>query len=37
VLIRGGYTQAPVEDLGADLVLNRIDELPAILRQPDAA
>jgi len=37
VLIRGGYTQTPAEELGADMVLNRIDELPAVLRQPEAA
>jgi phosphoglycolate phosphatase len=37
VLIRGGYTQIAVDDLGADLVLNRIGDLPAALRQSEAA
>jgi len=37
VLVRGGYTQTPADELGADLVLDRIDALPAALRQPEAA
>lgn len=37
VLIRGGYTHTPVEELGADLVLDSIGDLPAALRQPEAA
>lgn len=37
VLIRGGYSQIPVEELGADLVLDSLVDLPAVLRQPEAA
>jgi phosphoglycolate phosphatase len=32
VLIRGGYTQVPVEELGADLVCNSLFDLPAALQ-----
>ncbi|WP_019171295.1 phosphoglycolate phosphatase [Pseudaminobacter salicylatoxidans] len=32
VLVRGGYTQVPVEELGADLVCNSLLELPAALQ-----
>ena len=37
VLIRGGYTTIAVEDLGADLILDSLDQLPAALRQAEAA
>lgn len=37
VLIRGGYTHTPVEELGADLVLDDIGQLPGVLRRPEAA
>ena len=32
VLLRGGYTQVPVEDLGADLICDSLLDLPAALR-----
>ena len=31
ILVRGGYTTVPVEDLDADAVLDRLDELPALI------
>ncbi len=31
VLIRGGYSQQPVETLGADRVLDSLADLPALL------
>jgi phosphoglycolate phosphatase len=33
VLIRGGYTQAPVEELGADLICDSLKDLPAALNE----
>lgn len=41
VLVRGGYTQTPVEELGADLVCDSLLDLPAALqafrKQPEAS
>lgn len=37
VLVRGGYTLEPAEQLGADIVLDRMDQLPAALNQSAAA
>jgi phosphoglycolate phosphatase len=37
-LVRGGYTQVPLEELGADLVCDSMLELPAVLQtRQDAA
>ncbi|MDG4884520.1 phosphoglycolate phosphatase [Mesorhizobium sp. WSM4884] len=37
VLLRGGYTQAPVEELGADLVCDSLLDLPSAMRRLHAA
>ncbi|MDQ6435395.1 phosphoglycolate phosphatase [Mesorhizobium sp. LHD-90] len=36
-LIRGGYTETPVEELGADLVCDSLLDLPAALERPAVA
>ena len=33
VAVRGGYTNVPVEDLGADIVIDSLSELPAAIEQ----
>ncbi|TIX54373.1 MAG: phosphoglycolate phosphatase, partial [Mesorhizobium sp.] len=38
ILLRGGYTQIPVEELGADLVCDNLFDLPSAMRRlQDAA
>ncbi|TIP63290.1 MAG: phosphoglycolate phosphatase, partial [Mesorhizobium sp.] len=38
ILLRGGYTQIPVEELGADLVCDDLLDLPSAMRRlQDAA
>ncbi len=37
VLLRGGYTPVPVEELGADLVCDSMADLPLALRSPQDA
>ena len=38
VLVRGGYSDRPVDELGADLVIDDLAALPAALRDaPEAA
>lgn len=32
IAVRGGYTMVPVEELGADTVINSLNDLPSILR-----
>ena len=33
VAVRGGYTNVPVEELGADIVIDSLEELPAAIEQ----
>ena len=33
VVVRGGYTNVPVEELGADIVIDSLEELPAAIEQ----
>ena len=33
VVVRGGYTNVPVEELGADIVIDSLSELPAAIEQ----
>ncbi|RFC66785.1 MULTISPECIES: phosphoglycolate phosphatase [Mesorhizobium] len=37
IIIRGGYSKVPVEELGADLVLDSLADLPAALQGKQAA
>lgn len=37
ILVRGGYTKAPVEELGADLVCSSLSDLPAALSDLSSA
>ncbi|TIT83685.1 MAG: HAD family hydrolase, partial [Mesorhizobium sp.] len=37
VLLRGGYTQVPVEELGADLVCDSLLDLPSTMQRLQAA
>lgn len=37
IIIRGGYSRVPVEELGADLVLDTLGDLPAALQRRQAA
>jgi phosphoglycolate phosphatase len=36
-LVRGGYTQVPLEEIGADLVCDSMLELPAALQELSTA
>jgi len=33
VIVRGGYTRVPIEELGAEFTCNNLSELPALLRE----
>lgn len=37
ILVRGGYSRVPVEELGADLILDGLSDLPAALQRRQAA